>query len=132
MTTDRPLPIYHLTPASVYYRQPEDQPYQPETLASEGFIHCTAGAVRLVEVANTFFADLQDDLLVLEIDPVPLTAPLVFEPPIPPVGAASAHQEIFAPDLDTLFPHIYGLLNREAIVNCFELRRDLAGKWHMP
>lgn len=124
--------IYHLTPASAYRRQPEDQPYQPETMAQEGFIHCTAGAAKLMEVANTFFADLQDDLLVLEIDPTRLMAPLVFEPPIPPVGVTFSGQQLFVPDSDTLFPHIYGPLNREAIVNCFELRRDLAGKWQMP
>ncbi|HXW00805.1 MAG TPA: DUF952 domain-containing protein, partial [Anaerolineae bacterium] len=85
--TPQNLPIYHLTPASIYYRQPENQPYQTETLAQEGFIHCTAGAEKLIEVANTYFADLQDNLLVLEVDPARLTAPLLFEPPILPIHA---------------------------------------------
>ncbi len=131
MATDQPLPIYHLTPASFYHRQPENQPYQSEDLAREGFIHCTAGMIILIKVANTYFVDLQDSLLALEIDPTRLTAPLVFEPPIPPAHAAPV-EETLAPNSDVLFPHIYGPLNREAIAHCFELRRDSAGKWQMP
>ena len=80
MMTHQNLPIYHLTPASYYQRQPENQPYQTETLGREGFIHCTAGVEKLIEVANVYFANLRDDLLVLEIDPAQLTAPLIFEP----------------------------------------------------
>jgi uncharacterized protein (DUF952 family) len=126
MMTDSPLPIYHLTPTRFYRSQPENQPYQTEFLAQEGFIHCTAGADTLIEVANAYFANLPDGLLVLEIDPARLTAPLIFEPPIPPIGETLAHPS------DILFPHIYGPLNREAIVNRFELQRDAAGKWQMP
>ena len=38
MTITRSLPIYHLTPAGYYHRQPADQPFRTETLAEEGFI----------------------------------------------------------------------------------------------
>jgi hypothetical protein len=132
MNTDIPLPIYHLTPASYYYRQPVDQPYQTPTLAQEGFIHCTAGVEKLVEIANTYFADLQDELLALEIDPAYLTAALRFEPPITPAHLVAPAQKQNAAELNTLFPHIYGPLDRQAIINCLVLRRTPTGQWQMP
>lgn len=125
-------PIYHLTPASYYHRQPLDQPYRPAMFAEEDFIHCTAGVLKLVEIANTFFATLQDELLVLEIDPARLASPLIFEPPILPLQAKVSPVPNPPPDLDSLFPHIYGPLNRQAIIACFSLERDSIGRWHMP
>lgn len=132
MTINLPLPIYHLTPASYYHCQPVDRLYEPPMLAEEGFIHCTAGAEKLVEIANTYFADLRDELFALEIDPARLTAPLRFEPPIAPAHTAASPAQQAAVEHDTLFPHIYGPLDRQAIVNCIALRRDPAGLWQMP
>jgi uncharacterized protein (DUF952 family) len=122
-------PIYHLVPAGYYYTQPQHQPYQPESWAQEGFIHCTAGREKLVEIANIYFATLTDSLLVLEIDPQRLAAPLKFEPPIPPVEFASAPHRTSASDQDPLFPHIYGPLNREAVINIFTLQRNEVGQF---
>lgn len=122
-------PIYHLAPADFFCRQPENSPYRPESLAGEGFIHCTSGLDTLLEIANVFFAGLAADLLVLEIDPTRLTALLKFEPPLPP---ALTNPESFTPDPGLLFPHIYGPLNRQAINRSFLLRRDPAGKWQLP
>jgi uncharacterized protein (DUF952 family) len=123
--------IYHLTPASYYRHQPLDQPYQPATFAEEGFIHCTAGAAKLIEIANLYFAALQDELLALEIDPARLAVPLIFEPPIPPktTGVTAPTRQ---PDPSTLFPHVYGPLNRQAIIASFPLERDATGQWQMP
>lgn len=122
-------PIYHLVPADYFHRQPENSAYRPESFAVEGFIHCTTGLDTLLEIANAFFADQADDLLVLEIDPTRLTVPLKFEPPIPP---ASANPEMFIPDPGLLFPHIYGPLNRQAIKHVFALQRDATGMWQLP
>jgi uncharacterized protein (DUF952 family) len=132
MSTQQSLPVYHLTPASYYHRQPQDHPYQTETLAEEGFIHCTAGVEKLVEIADLYFANFPDELLALEIDPSQLTSPLLFEPPITPVQAdiSPAKQAISDPNI--LFPHIYGPIDRQAIVKCVVLQRDQAGQWQMP
>jgi uncharacterized protein (DUF952 family) len=124
--------IFHLTPASYYHCQPLDQPYQPATFAEEGFIHCTAGAAKLIEIANLYFTPLQDELLALEIDPARLAAPLIFEPPIPPQNATMSVALNPLPNPNTLFPHIYGPLNRQAIIACFTLKRDALGQWQMP
>lgn len=125
-------PIYHLVLASYYHAQPQERPYQPEMFAQEGFIHCTAGTEMLVQVANNYFNALSEELLVLEVNPQALTAPLIFEPPIPPAGQPVNGKEVSPAKPDILFPHIYGRLNREAIVNCFMMQRDETGKWQMP
>ncbi len=132
MNLETVLPIYHLTPVSYYQRQPLDRSYQTPSLAEEGFIHCTAGVEKLVEIANLYFADLRDELLALEIDPARLTAPLRFEPPIAPAYAAASPAQRAAAEQETLFPHIYGPLDRQAIVNCITLQRGPTGRWQMP
>ena len=124
--------IYHLVPAGYYRRQPAERPYLPETFNQEGFIHCTSGVELLVEVANTFFANLPDDLFVLEIDPTRLTAPLKYEPPLPPVVTTSTPDVTASPQFDQLFPHIYGPLNRRAIKRQFALQRAENGTWQLP
>ena len=43
--------------------------YAPASLADEGFVHCTAGDDLLLQVANSFYADVEpDDFLVLSLD----------------------------------------------------------------
>ena len=120
--------IYHLVPAADYHAQPFDRPYQPATLVEEGFIHCTAGLELLVQVANDYYATLAGELLVLEIDPGRLVAPLKFEPPLPPPGS---EYSVPVEHRDRLFPHIYGPLNRDAIRRIFALVREPAG-WRLP
>lgn len=131
MSNQQPPPnlIYHLTPARHYRGQVEDQPYVAATFAEEGFIHCTGDRDLLLQVANTYFADLTDTLLVLTIAPHRLTSPLKFEPPAPPPGAT---KQAGYTKSNPLFPHIYGPINREAIVECFPLRRDPTGGWYWP
>ena len=119
-------PIYHLVPAPYYEAQPATHPYLPDGFEEEGFIHCTAGLPLLLKIANLYFAGLPDSLLVLEIDPARLTSPLKFEAPLPP---ANAPAEASGHDPDQLFPHIYGPINREAIVRVFLLVRGEVGQW---
>jgi uncharacterized protein (DUF952 family) len=124
--------IYHLVPAGYFDCQLKDQPYLPATYVEDGFIHCTADLQTLLEVANAFFSDLEDDLLVLELDPSRLRAPLKFEPPVPPAPHTAVDGNSFTPDSNQLFPHIYGPINRQAIVLTFALRRDALGRWQRP
>lgn len=80
----------------------------------------------MIEIANAYFASLPDELLALQINPNRLTAPLKFEPPVHPAGQPPAT------NADILFPHIYGPLNRQAIVRVFALQRGHSGRWQMP
>lgn len=111
-------PIYHLVPAGYFYSLPPDQPYLTREFAQEGFIHCT-GAPEIVHlVANEHMRQTPGDFLVLIIDPDRLVAPLRWEPAPTPPGLPTGTLE---------FPHVYGLLNRDAILDIRRMRRHADG-----
>ena len=85
--------------------------YQADSLAEVGFIHCSR-TEQVVGVANRYYQG-RTDLVLLWIEPSQLHAELRWE----------------AADGDT-FPHLYGVLNLEAVraVDAFPL--DLDGHFH--
>ncbi len=101
--------VLHLVPAAAFEALPAGQPYLPSQFTADGFIHCTRGTDVLRQVANAFYRATPGDFLVLVIDPLKLSAPIRDEAPIPAPPAGS-------PLAGTTFPHIYGPLNRAAIV----------------
>ena len=107
--------IYHMLPATVWARQASDEAYAGDTLASEGFIHCTDQPARLVWVANRFYRQQAVDFLILCIEPTRVQAEIKWE---------QADQQIF--------PHIYGPLNQDAVVNVVQFPRDAAGAFLLP
>lgn len=114
--------ILHLIPAADYQALAPDEPVRPASLAAEGFIHCTTETVVLLDIANRFYTAAPGDFLVLVIDPERVTAPVRFEAPVPPPApddAIAGH----------LFPHIYGPLNRDAIVALRAARRRPDGSF---
>ena len=72
--------------------------YEAESLATEGFIHCSF-AEQLDGVIRRYYSDA-DEIVILEIDPTLLTSKLVVEPS---TGGEN-------------YPHIYGPINKEAVV----------------
>jgi uncharacterized protein (DUF952 family) len=102
--------IYHLVPANVW-QECSGLSYSAASLASEGFIHCSY-AGQVAAAANRFYSD-QQDMLVLQLDPSRLTSPVREEP--------SGTGEIF--------PHIYGPINRDAVVAVKVLQRSADGRW---
>jgi uncharacterized protein (DUF952 family) len=102
--------IYHLVLRQVWEENAEG-PYLPDSLAQEGFIHCSF-APQVAASANRFYGSATD-LFLLHIDPERLTSPLREE--------ASGTGEIF--------PHIYGPLNRDAVVTVEILARGPNGSW---
>ena len=105
--------IYHLVLRGAW-EQKAAGPYRADSLASEGFIHCSF-AERVAWAANRFYADAVD-LLVLHMDAGRLTSPLREEPC----------------ETGETFPHIYGPLNREAVVKVEPLTRGVDGRWQFP
>jgi uncharacterized protein (DUF952 family) len=89
-------------------------PYRAPALETDGFIHCS-NRDQVEGVANQFYAD-QADLLVLCIDADRLTAPVRDEDP----GTGER------------FPHVYGPIEREAVVEVRELARGPDGAWRFP
>ncbi|GAB2599122.1 DUF952 domain-containing protein [Pseudactinotalea suaedae] len=80
------------------------------TLAEEGFIHASFPH-QLDGVARRFYADVTEPLVVLDVDPGRLEAPVVLEPGDPAV-----------PDSER-FPHIYGPIPVEAVISATRYER---------
>ena len=97
---------FHLTPESVWLAQSEAAVYQPEAFAAEGFIHCTDGEENLIAVANAFYRGDRRPYLALVIDLARVAAPVRYDDP------------------ERIYPHVHGLLNRDAVV---EVRRVTRG-----
>ena len=112
--------IHHLALAAEYQSAPADQPYLPASFAADGFIHCTQARSVLREVANRFYRDIPGDFVVLDLDVRRLQSEVRFEAPVPPAEPGS-------PMAGVKFPHIYGPINREAIVAVRPARRGPDG-----
>lgn len=110
--------ILHLVPAAYFHSLPPEADYLPEPYAQDGFIHCTREADTMLAVANTFYRDVPGEVLVLEIDPARVRAEVRYEAAAHPRGPS-----------DPLFPHIYGPLNRAAIVAIRPARRAADGTY---
>lgn len=108
--------IRHLVNAEAWRARPAAQPFRPAGFEHEGFIHCTAEPEILLQVANNVFKDTPGEFLVLVIDPAKVAAEIKFEAPVPPPPASH-------PLARHLFPHIYGPLNHDAIVDIHPAQR---------
>lgn len=95
---------YHLTPVEVWYAQSSCAVYEPEAFAREGFIHCTDGESRVIEVGNRYYTGDVRDYCLLSLERERLSSPVIYEDP------------------EQVYPHIYGPLNTDAVV---EVRRVL-------
>ena len=89
---------YHLVPEKYFKSSSEKTTYTPEQFEKEGFIHCTDGEYAVSVIAFNIFKKLEDNLLILFIDKSKVEAEIKYEDP------------------SKLFPHIYGKLNKDAIV----------------
>ena len=90
--------IYHLTNRADWAAAQAAGQLRPESLAAEGFIHCSQDPAQMLRVAQRLYAG-RADLLALEVDTALLAAPVVTEP--------SRSGE--------LYPHIYGPLEIGAV-----------------
>ena len=112
--------IYHITTRGEWAAAQGAGSYRAASLGNEGFIHCST-RLQVLPVANHFYRG-RGDLLLLCIDESRLQAPLVWEAP--------AHPEPDIGDIavgDSEFPHIYGALNLDAVVELADLREGKDG-----
>lgn len=101
--------ILHLVSRAEFDATPGDRPFLTAHYANDGFIHCTSEWAVLQLVANNVYRNQPGDFVVLEVDTDRVTAPVRFEAPVPPPPAGH-------PLAGHLFPHIYGPIDRDAIV----------------
>ncbi len=115
--------IYHITSMTAWMEARERGDYRAESLETEGFIHCSTEE-QVIPVAEKYYQG-QESLLLLVIEPEFLTSDLKWEPPAegaPPPGVPEG----------SLFPHIYGPINMEAVVRVFDLQSQPDGKYKFP
>lgn len=89
--------------------------YRPESLESEGFIHCS-NVRQVTTVANERFFG-RKDLLIITIDRLLLDVPVVCE---------DSH------NTGQRFPHVYGRLNDECVVDVEPFEPDANGEFGWP
>jgi uncharacterized protein (DUF952 family) len=89
--------------------------HRPDSLDANGFVHLSS-AEQVHLPANRLYAG-RNDLVLLRIDTTRLTAPLRWEPGV-------------ATDPDAmLFPHLYGALPVDAVINVTPYLPDEDGKF---
>lgn len=111
--------IYHVVPLDEWTARP-DRPYVPASLAEEGFVHCAPDGATTLAVVNAFYRSATRPLLVLCLDEGRLTARVEREEAVsaPPPGVGEG----------TLFPHVFGPVNRDAVERVLEIQWDEEGR----
>jgi uncharacterized protein (DUF952 family) len=108
--------IYHITPRDAWAAAQEKGEYTADSLAEQGFIHCSERS-QITRVANAIFRG-RTDLVLLEIDPDLLKAEVRREPGTDEPGE--------------LFPHIYGPLAPEAVLRTLDFPPNPDGRFTLP
>ena len=93
--------ILHITTRAAWTAAEAAGAYEADSLATEGFIHMSEPH-QVLRVANTRFRGVAEDLVLLRVDPDRLVAELRVE-----VGEAETGET---------FPHVYGPLNLDAVI----------------
>jgi uncharacterized protein (DUF952 family) len=107
--------IFHIVPQAIWSDAQSQAAYQPASLGTEGFIHCSTREQLLGSATSHFHG--QSHLVVLCIDEQRVAADIRYENL---TGGA------------LLFPHIYGPLNADAMVDVLELPQTAAGAFYLP
>lgn len=91
--------IYHITTEEAWEAQKDLPHYENPSLTSEGFIH--ASDINQLEATLKRFFEGATGLLILKINALKLTSELKYEK---------------ASDGTGIFPHIYGHINKSAVI----------------
>jgi uncharacterized protein (DUF952 family) len=106
--------IYHITTPEQWQQFASLPFYEASSLQTEGFIHASK-AHQVQETANRYYKN-EPEILLLTIDTALLAIPLLYEE---------------APNRKEEFPHLYGKLNKDAIVNHVVIARQPDGSYHI-
>ena len=113
--------IYHIVTEKEFIIQNNGLRYQPVKFDDTGFVHC-AQEQSVIPVANDYYASVEENLLLLRIDPANLESELKYEAATPATGAGTDHLAS-AP----AFPHIYGPVNNSSIDGIGRLVKGIKG-----
>lgn len=102
--------IFHITTEKAWTDAQLLGEYTVLSLLSEGFIHLST-AEQVLRTASRFYSDVLG-LALLQVDETQCTAEIKWEPPAE------------APQSDERFPHLYGPLNLDAVVDMRPLTKQ--------
>ncbi len=105
---------FHIVPQKYFDAQSPQTDYLPRDFAREGFIHCTDGAAEMARTANRYYCENPEPFLYLYLDTARVRAPIRYD------------------DAAKKYPHIYGALNRDAIIAIRPARRAEDGTFLEP
>lgn len=112
--------LFHIATEPDWHRARSEGVYTRSTygrsLAEQGDIHCSAGHDQVDDVLARVYAEVSDPLLLLVVDPARLSSPWQLDD---------------APDAAAPFPHVYGPLNLDAVVDTAVIERQADG-WTYP
>lgn len=106
--------FYHIVTPAQWALFADSIYYEAESLHTEGFIHAST-AEQLEATMNRYYKG-QPTVLLLKIESAKLSAELKYE---------------LAPSVNEYFPHIYGQLNKDAIVNITEIHAGEDGSFQL-
>ncbi|MDG5776698.1 DUF952 domain-containing protein [Haloarculaceae archaeon H-GB2-1] len=105
--------MFHVVEADRWAEHDADDPYAPDSLDEEGFVHAATNET-VQWVGQQFYADADDPRL-LVLDREALDAEVRYES-----------------GRDGAFPHVYGEIDADAIVDVIQFERDEAGRYVRP
>lgn len=108
--------IYHFTEKEYFEQFRDKAEYFPPGFEKEGFIHCTREPENVVRVADFVMKDSEKESVLLVIDEDRVKPDVKYE----------------RAGTETLFPHIYGRLNLNAVLNVLPFRRNGEGRFVFP
>lgn len=109
------MSLYHIATRADWEAAQSLGSYQADSLATDGFIHCSTHA-QVLATASRFFRG-QPGLVLLVIAPQRLRSEVRYE-------NLEGGEE--------LFPHLYGPLNLEAVTGVYPFVPDADGSFSMP
>jgi uncharacterized protein (DUF952 family) len=126
---EHPQKIYHMCLEDLYSQQMSERnhSYLPPTFVEDGnMIHATENPSQLLAVGTHFYKGSQGKWICLELDPVYLGSPVIYEGAsavgdIPPMPWVTPGEK---------FPHIYGNIPQIAVTRVFRIIRSESGEFN--
>ncbi|MCK5601463.1 DUF952 domain-containing protein, partial [Candidatus Pacearchaeota archaeon] len=100
--------MYHVVPRAEWESQKGSRTYKPERFEDDGFIHFSADVETALMMANRFYKNSTDEIVLLKVD----------------VAKASQEAEICIDNGKEKYPHLYGLMPTDAVLEEIILARE--------
>lgn len=113
--------IFHIVTEKDFLHSIKGDNYIPANFNEFGFVHC-ALEVSVIAVANDYYSSVEDNLLLLKIDPSKLKSQTKYESAVPEKGAGTQHIST-----SLIFPHVYGSIDNSSIEGIGVLSKEKKG-----